>query len=45
MTDKKPEAKTLKLGVTGMHCSNCEVLVERKLKAHDGVQRGMTHHE
>ena len=32
-------SQTLKLSVTGMHCPNCEVLVERKLKAFDGVRR------
>ena len=44
MTDTNPEAKTLKLSVTGMHCPNCEVLIERKLKAFDGVRRVRASH-
>lgn len=39
MTATNPQAKTLKLAVTGMHCPNCEVLIERKLNAFDGVRR------
>jgi sulfite exporter TauE/SafE/copper chaperone CopZ len=44
MTDTNPEVKTLKLSVTGMHCPNCEVLVERKFNAFDGVKRVRASH-
>jgi len=44
MTDTNPEAKTLKLRVTGMHCPNCEVLIERKLAMLDGVTRVRANH-
>ena len=44
MVETKPELKTLKLSVTGMHCPNCEVLIERKLKAFDGVRRVRASH-
>jgi len=44
MTDMNPEAKILKLCVTGMHCPNCEVLIEHRLKAFDGVTRVRASH-
>ena len=31
--------KTLVVNIRGMHCSHCEVLIERKLSAIPGVQR------
>jgi uncharacterized protein len=44
MTEANSEVKTLKLSVTGMHCPNCEVLIERTLKAFDGVERVRASH-
>jgi uncharacterized protein len=44
MIDTNPEVKTLKLGVTGMHCPNCEVLIERTFQAFDGVKRVRASH-
>jgi sulfite exporter TauE/SafE/copper chaperone CopZ len=44
MTQAKPPAKSMKLAVTGMHCPNCEVLVERRLLALDGITRVRASH-
>src|SRR5258708_12932369 len=34
----KPHFKTLNLDVQGMHCTNCEVLIERRFKNVPGVR-------
>jgi len=44
MNDTTSQTKTLKLSVRGMHCPNCEVLVERKFGAFGGVRRVRASH-
>src|SRR6266851_2444340 len=36
--------KTLRLKIQGMHCVNCEVLIERKFKKIPGVRRIKVNH-
>ncbi len=36
--------KTIELEITGMTCQSCEVLLERKLKAIEGVQKATVRH-
>ncbi len=43
-TQQKEGSKTLKLHIGGMHCVNCEVLVERRLKQLDGIQQVKVNH-
>jgi sulfite exporter TauE/SafE/copper chaperone CopZ len=44
MNDTNSPTKTLKVRVDGMHCPNCEVLIERKFKNIDGVRRVRASH-
>jgi sulfite exporter TauE/SafE/copper chaperone CopZ len=44
MSDTHSQTKTLKVRVDGMHCPNCEVLIERKFKNIDGVRRVRASH-
>src|SRR5882757_10972571 len=44
MTNTDNETKTLTLAVGGMHCANCEVLVERRLKEVPGVTGVLANH-
>jgi len=39
MSDKHHGWKTLRLKIQGMHCANCEVLIERKFKKISGIRR------
>src|SRR5882757_1442148 len=44
MNDAQNPGKTQKLAVGGMTCVNCEILVERRLKALPGVNRVRVDH-
>jgi sulfite exporter TauE/SafE/copper chaperone CopZ len=44
MTDANRQVKTLRLAVSGMHCPNCEVLIERKFRSISGVRRVSANH-
>src|ERR1700687_4630575 len=39
MTDANRQGKTPRLAVSGMHCPNCEILIERKFGSISGVRR------
>jgi copper chaperone CopZ len=44
MTAKSHRWRMLQLKIDGMHCANCEVLIERRFKKISGVRRVRASH-
>src|SRR5713226_8212203 len=44
MTNRSGGHQTLRVKVKGMHCPNCEVLIERRFKKISGVRRVSANH-
>ncbi|MFA5800734.1 MAG: heavy metal-associated domain-containing protein, partial [Candidatus Peribacteraceae bacterium] len=45
MSNTVPNERHVTVRIEGMHCGSCEILLERKLRAVQGVKRVSIHHK